>query len=1612
VAYTLGLEGPTLSVDTACSSSLVALHLAAQALRQGDCSLALAGGVTVMATPGTFVEFSRHRGLSRDGRCRPFADAADGTGFGEGAGVLMLERLSDARRNGRNILAVLRGTAVNQDGASNGITAPNGPAQQRVIRRALEAAGVPAGEVDVVEAHGTGTTLGDPIEAQALIATYGAEHSEENPLWLGSVKSNLGHTQAAAGVAGVIKMVEALRNETLPASLGVDRPSRHVEWEGAGVRLLTENRPWPDPGRPRRAGVSSFGISGTNAHVIVEAAPAERPAEPPAAPAAGTVPWLLSGHTPDALRAQAGRLLDHLSRNPQADPHRMAGALANARTALAHRAAVLGATADDLAEGLRAVAEGRTPPAGALGTAADGRLALLFSGQGSQLPGMGTRLAEEFPVFAAAFEEVRAHLDPLLDRPLAEVLGSAELLERTEYTQPALFAVEVALYRLLESLGVRPDLLAGHSVGEYAAAHVAGVLDLRDACTLIAARGRLMQALPGGGVMIAVRAAEDEVAPLLADGVGIAAVNGPASVVVSGPAEPARALAARFERTRELAVSHAFHSALMEPMLQEFREVAASLSYGTLRIPLVSTLTGAPAAPDELSDPEYWVRHAREAVRFADAVTALHDAGVRHFAEVGPGAALTSAAGECLPEGSAVVPLLRKDREETEALLAGLASLHVHGAAVDWAALLPHRDGSDLPTYAFRRGRYWMTGDSGLPRPADHPLLGTAVELAGADGTLHTGHLSLAEHPWLGDHRVGGVALLPGTAFAEMALAAGARLGCGTVEDLTVAEPLVLPEDGAVRLQCTVGEPDAAGARAFHVYAAAGDGEPWTTHATGVLRPAGHTPGHDLTAWPPPGAEPVDVDGVYDRLAELGAEYGPRFQGLRAAWRLGDEVYAEVAVDDAAGGFGLHPALFDAALHAVGLRAGAEERMSLPFAWNGVELYARGATALRVRIAPLGSGAVRVEAADGSGRPVARVASLSLREVNPERLAAAASGGHDDLFALDWVPVPVPAAPQAGRWTVLGPDRGELTGALAGEVAEVTVAAGLAEAAAQTPDAVVVAHTGGDGPDGVRAGLQELLTRVQDWLADERFAGTTLVVVTRGAAGPGAADVTDPGAAAAWGLLRSAQSEHPDRLVLADVDGSAAAHRLLPAAVASGEPQLALREDGVSAPRLVRAPRTDGPSGVDWSGGVLVTGGTGALGRLVARHLVTAHGADRLVLLSRGGPDAPGAAGLCEELTALGAETTVVACDAADRAALARVLDEHPVSAVVHTAGVLADAVLTSLTPERLDEVLRPKLDAAWHLHELTRERPLTAFVLFSSAAGLLGSPGQAGYAAGNAFLDALAAHRRSLGLPAVSLAWGAWAGSGGMADRLDGTDARRMASGGVLALDADAGLALFDTAVGRDEAVLLPARLDLAAPREAGRVAPLLRGLVRAPRRTARTAPAASAELRRELAGLTPEERAERLLRLVRDEVRQVLGTEEFEAGLPFKDLGFDSLSAVEFRNRLNETTGLRLSATLVFDHPSPAALTDHLAAELAPRTGDGPRGEEDAVRAALAAVPVARLREAGLLDSLLELAGVRPAPGPAADGGTNGAQIDAMDAESLISMALDDLVGDDDAL
>ncbi|HET6346381.1 MAG TPA: type I polyketide synthase, partial [Myxococcota bacterium] len=1016
LAYTLGLEGPAVSIDTACSSSLVAMHQAAHALRSGECALALAGGVTVLATPSVFIEFSRQRGLAPDGRSKSFSEAADGVGWSEGVGVLALQRLSDAEREGRQILAVLKGSAVNQDGASNGLTAPNGPSQERVILQALANAGLTPSEVDAVEAHGTGTTLGDPIEAGALLATYGQDREE--PLRLGSIKSNIGHTQAAAGVAGVIKMVEAMRNGVLPRTLHVDQPSSHVDWDSGKVELLTEEVPWEPNGHPRRAGVSSFGISGTNAHVILEEAPTPAPVqtdgdeEAPESPASepplrDTIALPLSAKTEPALHQAAANLASHLRENPDLDLPDVGFSLATTRALFEQRAVALGSDREEILERLGALSQGEASPATAKGTARTGRLAYLFTGQGAQRPGMGAELYEASPVFAKALDQACEALDAHLQRPLKELLfakeGSpeAELLHRTEFTQPALFAIEVALFRLLEALGLKPDYLAGHSIGELSAAHLAGVFSLPDAAKLIAARGRLMGELPEGGAMIAIEATEAEVSKALEGKeaeLSIAALNSPTSVVISGTEEAALQIKALFEqqgaRTKQLSVSHAFHSPLMEPMLEQFTEVAQGIDYQEPKIPIISTLSGEQLSAEQATDPSYWARQVREGVRFADAVAKLSELGSATFIELGPDAALSPMATESLGGAeAAVVPTLRGGRPEQEALAGALASAHVAGAEVKWGWLYPGAKRVGLPTYPFQRERYWFMAKAGATdvaglgqRALEHPLLGAAVEDPDGEGLKLTGSISLATHPWLADHAVLDTVILPGTAFVEMALRAGEEVGAETVKELTLQAPLILPEQGAISVQVSIGGVDESGNReiTIHSRAAGEEAGEWTLHASGALSPERPQAPEAFSSWPPQGAEPVELEDFYERLGDIGFNYGPAFQGLRAAWQKGEEIYAEVELGEdqreQAGSFVLHPALLDAALHGgllTAMRTGsAIESTDLPFLWRDISLQARGSSAIRVKLRRQGPG-ISLDLVDFQNVPVCRVAALA-----------------------------------------------------------------------------------------------------------------------------------------------------------------------------------------------------------------------------------------------------------------------------------------------------------------------------------------------------------------------------------------------------------------------------------------------------------------------------------------------------------------------------------------------------------------------------------------------------------------------------------------------------------
>ncbi|MEV6976997.1 type I polyketide synthase [Kitasatospora sp. NPDC093806] len=1584
LAYAFGLEGPAITVDTACSSSLVALHLATRALRADECSMAVAGGTVVMATPDSFIGFDRMGALSETGRCKAFSDDADGFGLSEGVGVVLLERLSDARRNGHQVLAVVRGSALNQDGASNGLAAPNGPSQQRVIRAALADARLTAADVDVVEAHGTGTRLGDPIEAQALLATYGKDRDAERPLRLGALKSNLGHTQATAGVAGVIKMVLALRNEVLPRTLHVSEPTSHVDWSSGAIELLTEAREWPqEDGRPRRAGISAFGISGTNAHLILEEAPEVETAPEEAPAPSAVVPWVLSARTPDALRAQAEQLRAAVEAHPEWEPTRVAGALASGRAVFEQRAVVVGESRAELLSGLAAVAEGT-----GIGGGDFDRPVFVFPGQGSQWIGMGAELLDASPVFAESIARCEAALAPHVDWSLTEVLRGGDDLIRVDVVQPALFAVMVSLAEVWRSFGIEPAAVIGHSQGEIAAATVAGALTLEDGARIAALRSRAILAIAGRGGMASLPLSHDDAAALLAnwDGrLGIAAHNGPTSTVVAGDQDAMAELLAHCEeqeiRARRIDVDYASHTHHVEAIREDLSQQLSGITPVTASVPFYSTVTGALIDTTKLTA-DYWYTNLRQTVLLTDTTRAAHADGHRVFVEASPHPVLTPAVEETL-DGVFTTGTLRRNDGGLHRLLTSVAEAHRHGAPVDWSSLLPGGGAPiDLPTYPFQRERFWLTAPAtGNPRTAgldsaEHPLLVAAVPLPDDGGMLFTGRISVTTHPWLADHAVWDTVLAPGTSLVELALHAARRAGCGDVEELTLQAPLVLPDRQGVRLQVRVGAPDDTGRRPVTIHSAADGAEAadaWICHATGTVTPAGATEPAGWTTgpvWPPAGAVPVELDGLYGRLAEDGLGYGPAFRGLHAAWRLGDEVYGEVRLPQEqladAARFGVHPALLDAALHTT-LIDGAEQ-VRLPFAWSGVTLHATGATALRVRLTPTGPDGMSLAVADPAGLPVATVDSLAVRPVSRAQLGSASGSASqraaaDSLFQLTWHELGSDAP--AGRPTV---DPARHVVLASGEAAHPGLAA-LAEAigaGAPVPEAVVVPWTAEAGADTLSAeaagvAVERALSLLQSWVGDDRFGAAKLVLATGGAVdtsgtGGGVGTVEPAGspdlaAAAVWGAVRSAQAEHPGRFVLVDLDGPRADGSAVPAAVLDGaEPQYVVRAGRVLVPRLARlhpAEASAAPA-LEPAGTVLITGGTGTLGALVARHLVDAHRVRHLLLLSRQGLAAEGAAELRDELAAAGAEVTVVSCDAADRGALAAVLAavpaDHPLTGVVHAAGVLDDGTLASLTPERARAVLRPKADAAWNLHQLTLNAKPAMFVLFSAAGGVLGNAGQANYAAANAYLDGLAAHRRALGLPGVSMAWGLWSAASTMTGGLSEADRARMRRSGVLPMSTAAGLALFDSALGQERPLVLPVRLDLPALREggSGQLQPLLRTLLgAAPRRAAAAAGAAEAGAGLSLDGLTAAERSHALVELVRSQVAAVLGHASVEAvgtGRGFLESGFDSLRAVELRNRLTSATGLRLPATLVFDHPTPAAVAAHLGELLRPQERPAP--------------------------------------------------------------------------
>ncbi|CAN8104694.1 unnamed protein product [Discula destructiva] len=1579
ISYTFDLHGPSMAIDTACSSSLVAMHLAANSLRSGECSLAIAGGVTVMATPRPFIMFSRQGGLAPDGRCKSYAAGADGTAWSEGVGLVMLERLSDAVQNGHEVLGLVRGSAVNSDGASNGLTAPSGPAQERVIRQALANAGFGPEEVDVLEGHGTATTLGDAIEAQAVVAAYGSGE-RDTPLLLGSVKSNIGHSQAAAGIAGVIKMVQSMKYGLVPKSLHVDKPSPQIANNGQ-VDLVTQVRPWPVKGNrgPRRAAVSSFGIGGTNGHIILEEYVEDVSNRGPTITLPSSkqtswlaYPWILSGADEAGMRAQGGVFLDPRACQP-GDAINIAYSLAATRSALPYRTAVLlrSDEIEDRVSALTALAQNQqhSDVVTSVIPRSAPRLAFIFSGQGSLNRGSieGTKeLCKKFPVFEAAFSAVCSELDSRLDHPLSEVIrdGREHFLNRTDLSQAMIFAFEVAMFRLLEYFGVRPHAVAGHSVGEIAAAHVSGYLSLTSAAALITTRGELMTALPSGqGAMASIAASKEDVAMALNDLTGtegpcvIAAINSGKATVVSGSISAVSVIMDVFARRQRRVnllqgVDHAFHSPLMEPVLEVLNHRLHSdpgfcnTSRQSEKIPFISTVTGKLANAAMLASPDYWTCQVRQPVCFADAFDTLSSMGTNAFLEVGPSAQLASHIADAITT-----------RGQVNTLLESLGRLWVRGVQIDWHAVY---EGSgarvvDLPLYQFQRRRYWLDPPPRIVERGPgahaarsrgtslaHPILTDALPVPGDPGKVVChGYLSLEHLPWLADHAVGGHLILPATAYADFALHAGRKSMGETamLEELAITKPLILTASECVVIQVIVSKTQTndssrtGSVQVIDIYSRpehADINREWTRHANGALKSS--------PIMPPVATKPrwlqmhIDIEVAYAALANAGMSYGTSFRCVRTVWKSEDgeflraklQLPPNTQISGTSSSFALHPILLDAALHARVLVTTADKsaeavELRMPFLLRGVQIFGSlgGDETIFVQ-----TSSRRILGKDG-------MFSVTLFDAQANVVAVA------EVMTRSWTPTPQATGLFKLVWAPLDETCIEERAISNGSQDGVDKVVRVRDFNVQHPTTSL--------PDAVQSATAYILDIIQQWNAGGiSDSSSRLVIVTERASGPD----TNLVSAAVWGLVRSAQAEFgADRLVLVDLDSTSESAAAFPEALASGKGLVGVRDGRLMILNLsrdrVESPPHESPiprSTLNTSGTILITGGTGALGSLIARHLVRTCNAKSLLLLSRSGPASPSAAALLSDLSSAGASIRILACDVAEQDQLSVIFRETnpPLTAIIHTAGIVDDGIVSRQTAHRVSNVLRPKVDAAWLLHELSS--PDTQMFLFSSAAGVLGNRGQAGYAAGNCFLDGLSAYRRARGLHALSLAWGPWASEGGMAGG--------MKHGGMLgAMTDEQGLEAFDAAVrmGGEEAVIVPLLLQ-------GRVVDSLplpgpnrrQSLSKMPDDTEK-----QTSWKKKLAALqSRDDRAATLLGLVRNEVAAVLG---YQAGdtlpdRPFADLGMDSFTAVQLRNRLSVLSGLKgLPATLAFDENTSIALVENLVVRFDQAAGDGEKTETD---------------------------------------------------------------------
>ncbi|MGH3780850.1 MAG: SDR family NAD(P)-dependent oxidoreductase [Pseudonocardiaceae bacterium] len=1621
ISYLLGLEGPAITFDTSCSSSGVAIHTAVRSLRSGETDLALAGGCNVLAGPGIFVDFAKKNALSPDARCRSFSDTANGTVWSEGVGILVLEPLSKARCLGRRITGVIKGTAVNQDGASNGLTAPNGRAQIKVINQALADAGLEPQDIQLVEAHATGTKLGDPIEANAIRATYG-RGERESPIWLGSIKSNIGHTMAAAGVGGVIKCLLAMKAREMPRTLHVEGLNSHVDWP-ASVDVLREGRPWPACDGVRRCAVSAFGVSGTNSHIILESWDDGVDDIRPEVARAGGSPageslLKISAKTPSALRSYARAVAAKLDSSTDPVPA-VAHCLATEREDFDYRAVVIGKSREELCGALQAFAADPGASSAIHGEAQRiRRPVFVFPGQGSQWVGMAAGLLAESEVFRLRIEECAAAFKPHLDCDVLAVLSGDDRdvdMQRSDVIQPLLFSMMLALAAMWRSVGVEPAAVIGHSQGEVAAACLAGALDLAEAAQVVACRSRMLEHAGRGG-MAAVAASAEETTALLAD-VGadlvIAATNGPKFVVVSGNDEPGiqRLLDLCDNRSiyaRRVPVKAASHSPVIAELRDRIVGELASVAPAAATIPIFSTVDSKQLRGDEL-DAEYWYRNLRSQVRFAQTIAEMTSHGYDAFIEISPHPVLAGSIQsvlESLGNSSPVCVTMKRDQGTRERFMAAVGEAYVQGHSIDWSGLRSpaeprHVASVDLPTYPFERQRYWLPMEMGAVRtaPAEkpatlikdggHPWIFSVLETA--DGTvIMAGRLSIRSHPWLMDHWVHDTVLLPGTAFVELLLSAGREMGCAGIKELVLRDPLPLPMDGsAVEIQVSLGLADDQGSRSAAVFSRKAGGDCWLRNAEGLLSRANSFaavgPG---AASAMPDARALEADGLYGLLDGKSYGYGESFRGVRSGEQQGDRVRSRIALPAKAlinhRGFTVHPALLDAALHAAvgcGLLGEADGGdIAVPFVFNGVWMGQESGDAVNghgecyATATRAGPNAITVTLTDDAGTMLLTIERMVVRELNLSR-GAKLDPGQAGLYEIEW-DEPTDAAVSDCLLCVVGADEGPLSALVRGaahggiSVATLEEAIMIVTGGRRAWQVVLPCPVSGSSlVEQIHESAKRVLDTVQKWdRAEELPDEVLLTFVTRDSIAVPGDESFGLADSAVWGMARSAQLEYPGQFRVVDVGGTEPVDSAaLRNALRRREPQLAVRAGKILQPQLA-AYQSSSIGLFDVSAGtVVITGGTGTIGRAVAKHLAKQWGVGALALLSRSGPQSPGIAELRPELEQLGAAVQVIAADASDpddlRRALAEVRSKHPIIGVVHAAGVLDDSIIANMTPDQLRTVFKSKVDSALNLDAATLDDKLQFFMVFSSLYGVLGGPGQANYAGANTFLDQFAAWRRSKGRPANAVAWGLWAQASGMTGHLDERDLLRLKRNGVGSFTVSEGLGLFDTVLTNGAASLIGGRLEFPdAPGLDGLDAPFLLTkladqrakdrnydkrhkdkLQSAPAPQPRVSPAPGQPRGKggkegeendgvlallESAEASGEQRLAGLLALVKDCVAGLLGIKpgQVDAGKSFYEMGVDSLTAMELRTRLRHRLQTPLDATIVFDYPTPDAIALHL--------------------------------------------------------------------------------------